>query len=162
MSEGGRSVREEQDLEPVRETQEQQAADAQVPVQRAQQAGSPETAGLPSTPITQLPEPRDAQSPPEQSVSTDQQPELSEVPEPRSGLSDRDRAVLLFEKQYWKHVGAKEQAIRDRFGLSATRYYQLLNALLDRTEALEFEPVLIKRLRRQRSARARSRSGSAR
>jgi hypothetical protein len=73
-------------------------------------------------------------------------------------LSERDRAVLIFEKQYWKYSGAKEQAIRDRFELSATRYYQVLNALLDRPEAQEFEPVLVKRLRRQRAARQRTRS----
>jgi hypothetical protein len=76
-------------------------------------------------------------------------------------LSERDRAMLTFEKQYWKYTGAKEQAIRDRFELSATRYYQVLNALLDRPEALEFEPMLVKRLRRQRAARQRARSGRA-
>lgn len=76
-------------------------------------------------------------------------------------LSERDRAVLVFEKQYWKYTGAKEQAIRDRFEMSATRYYQVLNALLDRPEAQEFEPVLVKRLRRQRAARQRARSGRA-
>ncbi len=76
-------------------------------------------------------------------------------------LSERDRAVLTFEKQYWKYSGAKEQAIRDRFELSATRYYQVLNALLDRPEAQEFEPVLVKRLRRQRAARQRARSARA-
>ncbi len=77
-------------------------------------------------------------------------------------LSDRDRAVLLFEKQYWKYSGAKEQAIRDRFEMSATRYYQVLNALLDRPEAQEFEPGLVKRLRRERAARQRARSGRVR
>ncbi|MDQ1687428.1 MAG: hypothetical protein QOK42_403, partial [Frankiaceae bacterium] len=37
-------------------------------------------------------------------------------------------------------------------------YYQVLNALIDRPEALEFDPMLVKRLRRMRSARARARS----
>jgi hypothetical protein len=69
--------------------------------------------------------------------------------------------VLTFEKQYWKYSGAKEQAIRDRFEMSATRYYQVLNALLDRPEAQEFEPMLVKRLRRQRAARQRARSDRA-
>ncbi len=88
---------------------------------------------------------------------------LDEAPaQPQSRpLSERDRAVLTFEKQYWKYSGAKEQAIRDRFELSATRYYQVLNALLDRPEAQEFEPVLVKRLRRQRAARQRARSARA-
>ena len=76
-------------------------------------------------------------------------------------LSDRERAVLTFEKQQWKYTGAKEQAIRDRFEMSATRYYQLLNALLDRPEAQEFEPALIKRLRRLRAGKQQARSGRA-
>jgi hypothetical protein len=84
------------------------------------------------------------------------------VAQPQSRpLTERDRAVLIFEKQYWKYSGAKEQAIRDRFEMSATRYYQVLNALLDRPEAQEFEPMLVKRLRRQRAARQRSRSARA-
>jgi hypothetical protein len=73
-------------------------------------------------------------------------------------LDERQRAVLTFEKQYWKYAGAKEQAIRDRFEMSATRYYQLLNAILDLPAAQEFEPVLVKRLRRQRATRQRARS----
>lgn len=76
-------------------------------------------------------------------------------------LSERERAVLTFEKQNWKYAGAKEQAIRDRFEISATRYYQLLNGLLDRPEAQEFEPALINRLRRLRAGRQRARSGRA-
>lgn len=74
------------------------------------------------------------------------------------GLSERDRAVLAFEKQHFKYSGAKEQAIRDRFGMSATRYYQVLNALLDRPEALAFDPMVVNRLRRRRAERRRARS----
>lgn len=73
-------------------------------------------------------------------------------------LSDRDRAVLDFERQWWKYAGAKEQAIRELFDMSATRYYQVLNALLDRPEALAADPMLVKRLRRMRAARQRARS----
>lgn len=73
------------------------------------------------------------------------------------GLTERERRILAFEAQWWKHAGAKEQAIRDTFGLSATRYYQLLNALLDQPAALAAEPVLIGRLRRLRSSRTRNR-----
>ncbi|KAB1908845.1 DUF3263 domain-containing protein [Micromonospora sp. AMSO1212t] len=76
---------------------------------------------------------------------------------PSDGLTERERRILAFEAQWWKHAGAKEQAIRDTFGLSATRYYQLLNALLDQPAALAAEPVLIGRLRRLRSSRARNR-----
>ncbi|MFD2767603.1 DUF3263 domain-containing protein [Micromonospora eburnea] len=73
------------------------------------------------------------------------------------GLAERDRQILAFEQRWWRHAGAKEQAIRDTFGLSATRYYQLLNALLDHPAALAAEPVLVGRLRRLRSTRTRDR-----
>ena len=73
-------------------------------------------------------------------------------------LSTRDRAILEFERQWWKYAGAKEQAIRDLFDMSATRYYQVLNALLDNPAALEADPMLVKRLRRMRAARQRARS----
>lgn len=75
-----------------------------------------------------------------------------------SSLSDRDRAILEFERQWWKYAGAKEQAIRELFDMSTTRYYQLLNALIDRPEAMAFDPMLVKRLRRLRAARQRARS----
>lgn len=74
-----------------------------------------------------------------------------------SALSEREEQILAFEARWWKHAGAKEQAIRDAFGLSSTRYYQLLNGLLDNPAALEREPVLVGRLRRLRSTRARTR-----
>ncbi len=74
------------------------------------------------------------------------------------GLSDRDRAVLAFERQWWKYAGAKEQAVRDLFDMSATRYYQVLNSLIDRPEALVADPMLVKRLRRLRAGRQRTRS----
>jgi hypothetical protein len=73
-------------------------------------------------------------------------------------LTEREQEILAFERQWWKYAGAKEQAIRDQFQMSATRYYQVLNALIDRPEALAFDPLLVKRLRRLRSARQRQRS----
>ncbi len=75
-----------------------------------------------------------------------------------SGLSRRDREILDFERQWWRYAGAKEQAIRDLFAVSSTRYYQLLNALLDRPEAMAYDPMLVKRLGRLRTARQRARS----
>ena len=79
--------------------------------------------------------------------------------EPVAGeLSERDREILAFERHWWKYAGAKEQAVRELFDMSATRYYQVLNALLDRPEALEADPMLVKRLRRLRAARQRARS----
>ena len=74
------------------------------------------------------------------------------------GLSERDRAVLEFERRWWKHQGAKEQAVREAFDLSATRYYQVLNALLEDPAAMAADPLLVQRLRRLRDQR---RAGSA-
>ena len=73
------------------------------------------------------------------------------------GLTSRELAMLAFERQWWRAAGAKETAIRDRFGLSPTRYYQVLNALVDRSEALAADPLLVRRLRRVRAARQRTR-----
>ncbi|KQY45986.1 DUF3263 domain-containing protein [Cellulomonas sp. Root137] len=74
------------------------------------------------------------------------------------GLSERDEQVLAFERQWWKYAGAKESAIRELFDMSATRYYQVLNALIDDPAALAHDPMLIKRLRRMRSSRQRART----
>ncbi len=74
------------------------------------------------------------------------------------GLTERDLRILSFERQWWKYAGAKEQAVRDLFDMSATRYYQVLNALIDRPEALACDPMLVKRLRRLRASRQRARS----
>lgn len=73
-------------------------------------------------------------------------------------LNARDAEILAFERQWWKFAGAKEQAIRDKFQMSATRYYQVLNALIDKPEALVQDPLLVKRLRRLRASRQRNRS----
>jgi hypothetical protein len=73
-------------------------------------------------------------------------------------LSERDVKILEFERQWWKYAGAKEQAMREMFDMSATRYYQALNALIDRPAAVEADPMLVKRLRRLRAARQRARS----
>ena len=73
-------------------------------------------------------------------------------------LSERDMRVLAFERGTWRTAGAKEQAISEVLGITATRYYQLLNELIDSPEALKFDPSLVKRLRAQRSRRAALRS----
>jgi hypothetical protein len=75
-----------------------------------------------------------------------------------SGMTARECAILKFERRWWQYAGAKEQAVRELFDLSATRYYQVLNALIDKPQALEFDPMLVKRLRRLRTQRQRQRS----
>lgn len=77
-----------------------------------------------------------------------------------SQLSERDQAILGFERQWWKYSGAKEAAIRELFDMSSTRYYQLINTLIDTPEALEFDPMLVKRLRRMRSSRQAARTAN--
>ena len=84
--------------------------------------------------------------------------EIGTPSEAGSALSDRDRRILDFERQWWKYAGAKEQAVRELFEMSATRYYQVLNALIDKPEALAQDPLLVKRLRRLRATRQRNRS----
>ena len=90
---------------------------------------------------------------------------MSAVEKPTSGaasqvgtLSERDREILSLERLWWQYAGAKEQVIREKFDMSATRYYQVLNALIDREVALAYDPLLVKRLRRMRQKRQRSRS----
>lgn len=77
---------------------------------------------------------------------------------PAGALSERDQRIIVFERQWWKFEGSKEQAIRDEFGFSPTRYYQLLNELIERPEALVFDPMTVKRIRRLRADRRRQRT----
>ncbi|WP_344412936.1 DUF3263 domain-containing protein [Amycolatopsis minnesotensis] len=79
-------------------------------------------------------------------------------PEPAGGLTSREQEVLAFERQWWKYAGAKEQAIRELFAMSSTRYYQVLNQLIDKEEALSADPMLVKRLRKMRASRQRTRA----
>ena len=77
---------------------------------------------------------------------------------PAGTLGERDARILAFERQWWKYAGAKDQAVKEMFDLTPTRYYQVLNALIDTPEALAHDPMLVKRLRRMRSTRQRARS----
>ena len=74
-----------------------------------------------------------------------------------AGLSDLEVRILDFERSWWRYAGAKESAIKELFDLSAPRYYQILNDLIDREEALLASPMLVKRLRRLREARMSTR-----
>lgn len=74
-----------------------------------------------------------------------------------AALSEPQRALLDFERQWWRQAGAKEQAIRDTFGVTPTRYYQSLNALLDLPAAAAYDAALVHRLLRLRTAATRGR-----
>jgi hypothetical protein len=73
------------------------------------------------------------------------------------GLSPRDRAVLDFERSWRRRAGPKELAIREHLSISPSRYYALLNALLDEPEALSYDPLTVKRAQRARNDRRRVR-----
>lgn len=75
-----------------------------------------------------------------------------------STLTDLETRILEFERNWWRFAGAKETAIKDLFDMTAPRYYQLLNDLIDRDDALEASPMLVKRLRRLREARMAART----
>ncbi|MCC5951781.1 MAG: DUF3263 domain-containing protein [Acidimicrobiia bacterium] len=75
-------------------------------------------------------------------------------------LTERDRAILDFEKSWWTQEGPKEALIVERFELSAERYYQILNQLLESDEAYAHDPLVVRRLRRQRERRRRERQGA--
>lgn len=77
---------------------------------------------------------------------------------PAAALNEQEARILEFERSWWRFGGAKEEAIREEFALTATRYYQLLNQLIDRDEALAADPVLVRRLRRLRQQRQEARS----
>jgi hypothetical protein len=78
----------------------------------------------------------------------------------RSDLDQRSRDVLDFEREAWKLSVTKERAIRERFGFSPSRYHQLLHKVIDRPEALVYDPMLVRRLRRVREVRRRARTAS--
>ncbi len=77
-----------------------------------------------------------------------------------SELGDRDRSILDFEREWWRYAGAKEQAIREHFDMSPTSYYKALNELIDQDTAMDYDPMLVKRMRRMRAARHRQRAAA--
>lgn len=78
------------------------------------------------------------------------------------GLSELEVRVLDFERQWWRYAGAKESSIKELFNLTPPAYYQLLNNLIDRQEALLTQPMLVKRLRRLRESRTEARAAGFR
>lgn len=68
-------------------------------------------------------------------------------------VSERDRRVLDFEGSWWLYPGPKDRAIREYLGMSATRYYQRLRRLMDEPDALAYDPLTVRRLRRMRRQR---------
>lgn len=67
-------------------------------------------------------------------------------------LTVRHREMLAFEAQWWRHATDRETAIRQLFGLPPQRYQQILNVIIEWPSALRADPLLVRRLRRQRQA----------
>lgn len=63
-------------------------------------------------------------------------------------LTDVELAMLRFAGEWWRDGSAKEMAIRDRFGISVTRFHQVVNRLIATPAAQEVEPVIVNRLQR--------------
>ncbi len=72
-------------------------------------------------------------------------------------LTARDRALLDFERGWWRQPGPKGSRIRADLGYSPTRYYERLAALLDLPAAFAYDPLTVMRLRRLRDQRRRAR-----
>jgi hypothetical protein len=87
---------------------------------------------------------------------------VGSTPGDPTGLTEREQQILRFERKWWRYAGGKEQALMDMFQLSPTRYFQVLNALIDQPAALAFDPMLVKRLRRMRHTRQQARSTARR
>jgi Protein of unknown function (DUF3263) len=75
-------------------------------------------------------------------------------------LDKRARDVLDFERGAWQLTIPKARAIRERFGFSPSRYHQLLHRIIDRPEAIAYDPMVVRRLRRLREVRRRARAAS--
>jgi hypothetical protein len=87
-------------------------------------------------------------------------PGLPSLPMAEDPLPERDREILDFERQWWKYAGAKETAVREKFDMSSTRYYQVLSHLLEQPTALAYDAQLVGRLRRLQDARRAQRSSA--
>ena len=74
-----------------------------------------------------------------------------------SELSTRERRMLAFERHWFLNARAKESTITEQFGMSATRYFQILNHLLDDPRAMRHDPQTVARLRRLRVIRQHAR-----
>lgn len=72
-------------------------------------------------------------------------------------LSDRDRAILDFEREWWRLPGPKEAEVLARFAMSSSSYYRALTRLVDLPAAVHYDPLTVRRLRRQRDRRRRER-----
>lgn len=98
---------------------------------------------------------------------------MDEIAPQREQFGDFERRILTFEEEWARanprtghaNTGPKLAAIIEAFPdlPSTTRYYQVLNRLLDMDEAEQFMPMMVRRLRNRRDeARNARQAASAR
>lgn len=61
-------------------------------------------------------------------------------------FNEEDRAILDFERSWWREPGPKDQAIEMVLGLSASDYYERLLLIVGRHSALAYDPLTVKRV----------------
>lgn len=73
------------------------------------------------------------------------------------GLSERDEAILDLERTWRLREGRKADLIQAELGLTMARYRTLLTALVEQPEAMAHDPLVVRRVRRERERRRRTR-----
>jgi hypothetical protein len=65
-------------------------------------------------------------------------------------LSERYAAMLDFERAWWNHDEPRDQVIRARFQCSPDEYYAELTMVLEDPDAVDHDPLVVRRLKRLR------------
>jgi hypothetical protein len=73
-------------------------------------------------------------------------------------LNDREKELLQIAGAHYKYPGAREAHVRERFGIGPTAFYVEVNQIINRPDALEHDPLTVKRLLRLRDRRRAARS----
>ena len=72
-------------------------------------------------------------------------------------LTERERAVLDFERTWWTLDEPRELVIRARFACTPEAFAGELAALVDSSDALAHDPLVVHRLRRRQDRARRAR-----
>jgi hypothetical protein len=64
-------------------------------------------------------------------------------------MTDTEMAILDFERQWWRHAGARDQEVTQLWGMTASEYDSRLLAIAVRPEAMTYDPVTVRRIRRR-------------
>jgi hypothetical protein len=76
---------------------------------------------------------------------------------PLMALTDAQCSLLDFERTWWQAPVSKTEQIRSRFGFSSSSYYRALYALVDLSDAVAYDPLTVRRVRRRREQSRRER-----